>query len=203
MAAGAPTRVDFWFDPTCPFAWMTSRWIHEVAEHRPLDVRWHLMSLVVLHEQDGGSTEGEFFDRYWRALRVLAAAEARGGSDALGRLYTAIGVRVHPRDREMDDAVLVEAIADAGLDADLAAAADDASWETAVRASHEESQDAAGTSIGTPIVRIGERAFFGPVVNPAPRGEDALRLFDAVAAMSSIPGFAELKRGRAAAIDFS
>lgn len=196
--------LDIWLDPSCPFAWMTSRWALEVAEHRPVELRWRVMSLAIVNEGEPMSDRyREALERGRRALRVLAAAERDHGNAALGDLYTAIGTRVHPGGRTLDDALVAEALAEAGLPAELLAHADDPSLDDVVRRSHDEGQEAVGTRIGTPIVRAGDRAFFGPVVNPRPRGEDAARLYDALVALGSVPGFSELKRGRGPELDLA
>ena len=202
------TDADLWFDPTCPFAWMTSRWLLGVAEGREVAIRWRLMSLAVVNEAELASDAipeayRAAIDASWRALRTLHAADAAHGNAALGALYTAIGARHHVGRRPIDDALLGEALAEAGLAPHLLDAAGDETLDGAIRASHAESQEAVGTSIGTPILRVGGRAFFGPVVNPAPKGEDALRLFDAVVALAAVPQFSELKRGRALSLDLS
>lgn len=196
--------IDLWFDPSCPFAWMTSRWAREVAALRPVAIRWRLMSLAIVNEGETLSDRHRAaLERSTRALRVLAATDRDHGNDALGRLYATIGERVHPGGRDLDDAVLAEALAEAGLPAALASAADDVALDDLVRRSHDEGQEAVGTRIGTPLVRIGQRAFFGPVVNPTPRGEDAARLYDAIAALDAVPGFSELKRGRGPELDLT
>lgn len=190
-------RVDFWFDPLCPWAWITSRWIHEVAEHRDLDVRWHVMSLSVLNEdKDVPEHYREMIERGWGPVRIAVAAEQKYGPEALGRLYTELGTRRHNEGREWSPELFRDALTAAGLDADLAGAADDTSLDDAVRASHKDGIDRVGQEVGTPVIEIGGHAFFGPVVSPIPRGEQALRLFDGVVAVASVDGFYELKRTR-------
>lgn len=202
------TDVDLWFDPTCPFAWMTSRWLVDVAEARDVAIRWRVMSLAVVHEAElSGDAIPEAYrsaiDASWRALRTLHAADVGHGNAAIGALYAGIGARHHVGRRPIDTDLLVEAIAEAGLPPHLLDAAGDETLDGAIRASHAESQEAVGTSIGTPILRVDGRAFFGPVVNPAPKGDEALRLFDAVVALAAVPQFSELKRGRALSLDLS
>jgi 2-hydroxychromene-2-carboxylate isomerase len=202
------TDVDLWLDPTCPFAWMTSRWLLRVADARDVAIRWRVMSLAVVNEAELASDAipdayRAAIDASWRALRTLHAADTAHGNAALGALYTAIGERHHVGRRPIDTELLVEALAEAGLPAGLIEAADDGTLDGAIRASHGESQAAVGTGIGTPILRVGGRAFFGPVVNPAPRGEEALRLFDAIVALAAVPQFSELKRGRALSLDLA
>jgi 2-hydroxychromene-2-carboxylate isomerase len=197
-------RVDMWFDPSCPFTWMTSRWLTEVAATRDLDVHWHVMSLAVLNEgQDVPPQYAEAMGRATRALRVLAAAEQRHGPDLLGRLYTALGTRGHTDDRGLTDDVVVEALAEAGADADLAAAADEESWDERVRASHQQGQDAVGDSVGSPVVAVDGRAFFGPVITPIAHGQEGLDLFDGLRLLARTTAFSELKRARNGPPDFS
>ncbi|WP_282695369.1 DsbA family protein [Streptomyces sp. CC208A] len=193
-----PTPVDFWFDPTCPWAWLTSRWVLEVAAHRPLDVRWRVMSLTVLNE---GRTD---LDERWHRdlalrmepVRVCAAAEERYGSEVLGRLYTELGTRFHLDKAPKERVTYAAALAAAGLDPGLAEAAGSEAFDGAVRASHDEGIGRVGTDVGTPVLAVGDVAFFGPVVTPVPRGEDAVRLWDGVLAVAGTDGFFELKRTR-------
>ncbi|MEV4256134.1 disulfide bond formation protein DsbA [Spirillospora sp. NPDC049652] len=190
-------RVDFWFDPLCPWAWITSRWIHEVAEHRDLDVHWHVMSLSVLNEdKDVPQKYKEMIDRGWGPVRIAIAVEQKAGPEALGRLYTELGTRRHNEGREWSEELFREALTAAGLDPELAAAAEDTSLDPAVRASHKDGIDRVGQEVGTPVIEIEGHAFFGPVVTPIPRGEQALKLFDGVVAVASVDGFYELKRTR-------
>jgi len=190
--------ITFWFDPACPYTWRTSRWIRDVAARRGDPVTWRFLSLAILNE---GKDLPEQFRAYlaWsRGMhRVLVATEERYGQEAVDRLYTAVGQRVHDRDEERDDAVIVAALADAGLPADLAAARDDTSLDKVVRASHDEAQARVGTESGSPVVAIGDGpAFFGPVIHPIPEGEEADRLFEALRLLSTVPQFSELKRAR-------
>ena len=194
--------VALWFDPLCPFAWMTSRWLHEVARQRPLDISWRVMSLAIVNEgEDVPAKYRDAYDASWKALRTLVATDAAHGSDAVGRLYTALGTRIHLGKRSIDEAMLAECLAEADLPADLLDASGDASLDAVVRTSHAASQDAVATRIGTPILEVHGRAFFGPVVNPAPSGAEAVALFEALAALARVPQFAELKRGRTAELD--
>jgi 2-hydroxychromene-2-carboxylate isomerase len=191
------TPVDFFFDPGCPFTWRTSRWITEVAGTGAATVTWRLMSLAVLNE---GKDIPEQFRAPMamgrRALRALAAAEKAGGSDAVGALYTALGTRRHEKGESYSDETISAAVADAGLPESVAAAVDDESLDAAVRTSHEDGQDAVGQESGSPILRLGGVAWFGPVVVPAPTGEEATRLFDAVKLLATVPAFSELKTKR-------
>ncbi|MEV1026426.1 DsbA family protein [Streptomyces sp. NPDC050264] len=192
------TPVDFWFDPTCPWAWLTSRWILEVADRRPLAVRWHLMSLTVLNEGRADLPERWHRDLAVRLepVRVCAAAEQEYGNEVLGRLYTELGTRFHLEKAPKERRTYAAALTAAGLDPGLAEAAGSTAFDAAVRASHDDGVGRVGTDVGTPVVAVGDVAFFGPVVTPAPHGEAAVRLWDGVLAVAGTDGFFELKRTR-------
>jgi 2-hydroxychromene-2-carboxylate isomerase len=199
MTAGAPTTIDFWFDPGCPFTWRTSRWLTDVAARGGFPVHWRLMSLAIVNEGTEVPEEYREASRQgWRALRVLAAADQAGGPEAVGRLYSALGRRRHEQGQAYDDDVLRAAVDEAELADDVAKAADDESLDAAIRASHEQGQRRVGTTLGSPILAMdGARGYFGPIVVPPPVGAEADRLFEAVRLLSSVPGFSELKTARA------
>lgn len=199
------TPVDFWFDPLCPWAWMTSRWMLEVEKVRDVEVRWHVMSLAVLNE----NKLEELPERYrellgpkgWGPVRVVIAAQQKYGDEVTGRLYTALGTRLHNQDLGNTREVLVAALEEAGLPAELAAYADSDEYDEVLRASHEDGIRRVGEEVGTPVISVpgadgAEVAFFGPVVTPAPRGEAAARLWDGTLLVASTPGFFEIKRSR-------
>jgi protein-disulfide isomerase-like protein with CxxC motif len=189
--------VDLWFDPLCPWAWMTSRWMLEVEQVRPVHTVFHVMSLSVLNEdKDVPDEYREMIQRGWGPVRICIAAEQQHGTEALRDLYTALGTRRHVEGRDFDRALYEEALAEAGLPVELAAAADDTSLDDAVRASHEDGIKRVGEEVGTPVIAIGDIAFFGPVVSPAPKGEQAGTVFDGARALASFDGFFELKRPR-------
>jgi 2-hydroxychromene-2-carboxylate isomerase len=189
-------QARFWFDPVCPWAWITSRWMHEVTAVRDVTVEWRLMSLRMLNEAtpgyDPAKATGHAFGL--RAQRVIAAAREAGADP--GRLYTEIGTLVHVQQQPREDETLRAMLTRAGLDPGLAAAASDEARDAAVRADHDEGIALVGKDVGTPIVAVGGRAIFGPVVTPVPRGEDAGRLWDGVRLVLATDGFFELKRGR-------
>ncbi len=203
QVAGERVGVDMWFDPMCPWAWITSRWLLEVEQVRPVDVHFHVMSLSVLNEgrDDLPERYRELMRRGWGPVRVAIAAEARHGSDALRPLYTAMGTRLHPGKREIGPALYEESLREAGLDADLAAAADSTDFDEALRASHLAGMKPVGMDVGTPVIHAPgpdghQVAFFGPVVTPIPRGQAAGRLWDGVLLVAGTEGFYELKRTR-------
>lgn len=193
-----PIPVDFWFDPTCPWAWLTSRWILEVARQRPLEPRWRLMSLTMLNEGRTDLPERWHRDltRRLEPVRVCAAAEHRYGPEVLGRLYTELGTRFHHEQAPKERSTYQAALTACGLDPALADAAGSDVFDGAVRASHSDGIGRVGTDVGTPVIAVADVAFFGPVVTPAPRGEDAVRLWDGVLAVAGTDGFFELKRTR-------
>ncbi|MFZ4895645.1 DsbA family protein [Plantibacter sp. Mn2098] len=191
------TRVEFWFDPSCPWAWMTSRWVDEVSAHRDLDVTWSIMSLAVLNEDNDVSEEYRaFFPRALRYTRLVAAAKDLHGQDVVKPLYDALGTRIHPGGRSDVDEIIAEALAEVGLPADLAALSETDAHDTTMRASHFDGINRVGQDVGTPVIAVDGIAFFGPVVSPAPKGEQALALWDGVVAAANYPGFFELKRSR-------
>jgi 2-hydroxychromene-2-carboxylate isomerase len=207
LSDSAPDTVDvadFWFDPLCPFAWITSRWILEVERVRDVRVRWHAMSLYFLNKDR--DLDPEYQRRISRGLpvgRVLIAAEQRVGNDALLPLYTALGTRIHHEKQDIGRELVVAALADAGLPADLVEAMDDASYDDALHASHQEAIDRVGDEVGTPTIAFNGSAFFGPVLTRIPRGEDAGRLWDGTIAVADFPYFFEIKRTRTGELDFS
>jgi protein-disulfide isomerase-like protein with CxxC motif len=192
------TPVDFWFDPLCPWAWITSRWILEVQQVRPVQVRWHVMSLAVLNEGKTDLPEryAELMKQAWGPVRVAIVAEQRFGPEVLGPLYTALGTRFHQEKLPRDRTTVEAALAEAGLPTDLADAMESTAYDEALRASHAEGIDRVGYEVGTPIISMNGTSIFGPVVTPIPRGEAAAKLWDGVNLVTQTDGFFELKRSR-------
>ncbi len=196
--------ADFWFDPLCPFAWITSRWILEVEKVRDVEVSWHVMSLAYLNQdKDVSDRYREFLDPAWGPVRVCMAARHKYGDQVLLPLYTALGTRIHLERRTVDRALVAEALAEVGLDGALLDAMDDSSLDEAVVSSHHEGMDQVGYEVGTPTISFQGSAFFGPVLSRIPRGEDAGRLWDGCVAVAAFPDFYELKRSRTGDLDFS
>lgn len=202
--------VRFWFDPVCPFAWMTSTWVRQVQAQRSYDVEWRFISLRLLNahvdydshfpaDYEAGHTAG------LRLLRVAAHVRDGHGNDGVARYYEALGGLVFDRtpeegggnDPSRTTDVLAEALAAAGLPADLASYVDDASRDAQLQAETDEALALTGKDVGTPILHIAPpegAAFFGPVISRRPSDEDAVRLWDHVVGLATFPGFAEMKR---------
>lgn len=183
------TQADFWFDPLCPWAWMTSRWILEVEKVRDIEVRWHVMSLAYLNDMEPHSDA-------WGPVRVATAARLAHGNDVLLPLYNAMGTRIHPGGNKDYRQVTVEALEEVGLPAGLVTAADGTEYDDALKEMHHAGMDQVGLDVGTPVISVDGVAFFGPVVSPAPKGEEAGRLWDGVVLVAGTDGFFELKRSR-------
>ncbi|WP_370894125.1 DsbA family protein [Janibacter sp. GXQ6167] len=189
--------VEMWFDPVCPWAWMTSRWLMEVEKVRDVTVTWSQMSLAMLNEgRELDEEYAELLERAWAPVRVIAAARALRGDEITKPLYDALGEQIHRRG-EQDPAVAIPAaLAALDLPPELADAASDSSYDATVRESHDRALALVGDDVGTPVIAVGEVAFFGPVVSPAPKGEAAGRLWDGCLLVAGTDGFFELKRSR-------
>jgi len=198
------TNADFWFDPRCPFAWITSRWMLEVAQVRDVTVTWHVMSLAILNQdRDVSDDYRASLAKAWGPVRVCIAAEQAHGKGVLEPLYTAMGERRHVRKQELDRDGIEAALEEAGLPRSLADAMDSTEYDDALLKSHRLGMDQVGDDVGTPTISFEGAAFFGPVLTKAPRGEDAGRLWDACVTVSAFPHFHELKRSRDKDLDFS
>ena len=193
--------VQFWFDPLCPWAWITSRWILEVEKVRPVQAEFKVMSLAYLNliQHEGKGLTEEYLERMskaWGPIRVVAAAGEQRGHEVYGPLYTAIGTRFHNEGRREDPAVIPDALKEVGLPESLASAAESEEYDELIKTSHHEAFDEVGTDVGTPVIRVRGKTIFGPVITPAPKGEAAGTLFDGVALVCQADGFFELKRTR-------
>ena len=199
-SGGGESVADFWFDPACPWAWVTSRWMKEVEQTRDVRTSWHVMSLAYLNQDRDDLDAGyrEFLATAWGPVRVCTAAAVRYGEEVLDRLYTEFGTRFHDQGRDRSRETVVEALEAAGLSAELADAMDSSEYDEELKRSHHAGMDQVGTEVGTPVISVEGVAFFGPVVTPIPRGEEAGKLWDGVRLVAEVPGFYELKRSRTA-----
>jgi hypothetical protein len=197
MTATHQDSVEMWFDPICPWAWLTSRWLMEVEQVRDVEVTWSVMSLAVLNEgRDLDAAYRELMENAWGPVRVLVAAQHLEGESIVKPLYDALGTRIHLRRRHDWDAVIAESLEELDLPAALAAEAHHKKFDAVLRRGHKRAMSLVGTDVGTPVIAVDGVAFFGPVVSPAPRGEEAGRLWDGTRLVAGTPGFFELKRSR-------
>ncbi len=197
-------HVDFWFDPMCPWAWITSRWLLEVAPQRDLDLKWHVMSLAILNQgRDLSEAYRRRMELAWGPVRVVAAAQQRYGDAVVLPLYTALGNQFHLYREPIERKTVQAALEHASLPVELADAMTSTDYDEALKASHEDGIQRVGLEVGTPIISVGGASFFGPVVTPMPTGEAAARLWDGVLLVAQTEGFFELKRTRDRRPDFA
>ena len=204
MPEQTANKVDFWFDPMCPFAWVTSRWIAEVEDVRGIETNWNVMSLSVLNE--GRDLPAEYMEKMkqgWGPVRVIIAARELHGAEYIKPLYDAMGSLIHHEGIKDFAEVISKALSETGLPADLARFADSDEYDAELRASHESGISLVGQDVGTPVVAVNGTAFFGPVLTRIPRGEEAGRIWDATVTLAGYPHFFELKRSRTESPEFN
>lgn len=198
-------EIDFFFDPICPWAWITSRWVTEVASIRKLEVAWRFISLKIVNSEK--SSDGEVSSSHnsshiqgFKLLRVAGAVRAESGNPGVERLYGALGTVIHVEHRreELEDQnFFTRILSEAGLNGSLAEAVGDSTWDDEIGLETELALTRAGKDVGTPVITFAPPdgpSFFGPVISRIPRGDQAIALWEATELLAHFPGFAELKR---------
>ena len=190
-------RVDFWFDPLCPWAWMTSRWMLEVEKVRDVHTVFHVMSLSVLNQgRDLPEDYQRLMDKGWIGVRAAIGVQQKYGEERLRDFYTALGTRYHLGEEPKSVETVKAALRECDMDESIADTAETDAWDDLLVQSHHQGMDPVGDEVGTPVIHINGQALFGPVISPAPKGEQAGQLFDGLEKMTAYPGFFELKRTR-------
>ena len=195
-------KVTFWFDVACPFCWLTSRWMKEVEKVRDVEIEWVPMSLAVLNDgRDIPSDYAKAMEANWGPARVFAKVKDEA-PEKVDELYTAMGTLVHPggeggkKGFGAYDAIIEQALDDVSLPADFATVANTDEMDDTLKKFHNRGISEVGDEVGTPVVKFGDTAFFGPVITRVPTGEEAGELFDASVRLAQFPYFFELKRSR-------
>ena len=191
------TKAEFWFDPVCPWAFITSRWMLEVAKVRDIEVTWNIFSLPHLNkDREMPEKYKAIFANSWSCTRVIKSVEKDFGKEKTLPLYTAISTRIHVLKEAVSKDLLSDSLKEVGLDSKYLAEMENSDWDKQIIESHERGVKLVGDDVGTPIIAINGIGFFGPVISPAPKGEEAGKLWDGVVLSASYPGFFEIKRSR-------
>jgi predicted DsbA family dithiol-disulfide isomerase len=191
------TKAEFWFDPMCPWAFITSRWILEVEKVRDIEVSWNIFSLPHLNkDREMSDKYVAIFANSWSCARVIKAVENQFGKEKTLPLYTAISTRIHVQKESVSTDLLMDALKEIGIDTKIVQEMNNSDWDKEIIESHERGIKIVGNDVGTPIIAINGIGFFGPVISPAPKGEEAGKLWDGVVLSGSYPGFFEIKRSR-------
>ena len=191
------TKAEFWFDPVCPWAFITSRWILEVAKVRDIEITWNIFSLPHLNkDREMPEKYKAIFANSWACARIIKSVEKDFGKEKTLPLYSAISTRIHVLKEAVSKDLLSDSLKKVGLDTKYLVEMNNSDWDKEIIQSHERGIELVGDDVGTPIIAINGIGFFGPVISPAPKGEEAGKLWDGVVLSASYPGFFEIKRSR-------